>query len=106
MRPITALVIPAGALALCLALSLAAPASARDLTLPKTTADQLKAACDKAGGKFSQGDNIYGCGTDCAGKPGTDCTVNCSADKKCSAQVIGGRRPRSIADALMKRGRH
>jgi hypothetical protein len=106
VRPITALVIPAGALALCLALSLAAPASARDLTLPKTTADQLKAACDKAGGKFSQGDNIYGCGTDCAGKPGTDCTVNCSADKKCSAQVIGGRRPRSIADALMKRGRH
>jgi hypothetical protein len=108
VRPITALVIPAGALALGLALSLtlAAPASARDLTLPKTTADQLKAACDKAGGKFSQGESLYGCGTDCAGKPGTDCTVNCSADKKCNAQVIGGRRPRSIADALMKPGRH
>ena len=91
MRILTALVIVA---------ALAAPASARDLTLPKTAADALKSACDKAGGKFSQGDNIYGCGTDCAGKPGTDCTVTCMAGKRCTAQVIGGRRPRSVADAL------
>lgn len=86
-------------------LALALPASARDMTLPKTTADQLKAACDKAGGKFSQSATIYGCGTDCQGKPGTDCTVNCSADKRCTAQVVGGRRPRSIAEALEKAGR-
>ncbi len=76
------------------------------MTLPKTTADALKSACDKAGGKFSQSATLYGCGTDCAGKPGTDCTVTCSADKKCTAQVVGGRRPRSVADALMKPGRH
>jgi hypothetical protein len=92
-------------LACLILLALAAPAAASDLTLPKTTADQLKAACDKAGGKFSQGDNIYGCGTDCAGKPGTDCTVNCQAGKRCTAQVVGGRRPRSVADALTKPGR-
>jgi hypothetical protein len=104
VRIVTTLVILAGAIALSLALP--QPASARDLTLPKTTAEQLKAACDKAGGTFSQGEKLYGCGTDCAGKPGTDCTVNCTADKKCSAQVIGGRRPRSVADALMKPARH
>lgn len=100
MRSVTALVILAAALAL------GAPSLASDLRLPKTTVEQLKTACDKAGGKFSQGDNIYGCGTDCAGKPGTDCTVNCVPDKPCTAQVIGGRRPRTVADALTKPGRH
>lgn len=99
MRTVTALVILA-------ALACAAPALARDMTLPKTTPEQLKAACDKAGGKFSQGDNIYGCGTDCAGKPGTDCTVDCTEGQKCTTQVIGGRRPRSVAEALTKPTRH
>lgn len=94
MRYLTALFIVTGALAL----SGAAPA--RDLTLPRTTSDQLKSACDKAGGKFSQEPKGYGCGTDCHGGPSTDCTVYCSADQKCTAQVIGARRPRSVADAL------
>ncbi len=93
MRILTALLILA---------ALALPASARDLTFPKTTPEQLKAACAKVGGAFSQGDRNYGCGTDCQGKPGTDCTVNCTATLKCIAQVVGGRRPRSIADALTK----
>ena len=108
MRSVTTLVIPAGALllSLLLSLALAAPSLARDLTLPKTTPEQLKAVCDQAGGKFSQGATLYGCGTDCAGKPGTDCTVTCAADKRCTAQVIGGRRPRSVADALTKPSRH
>jgi hypothetical protein len=88
-------------------LALSGAAQARDLTLPKTSADQLKKACDKAGGKFSQDARGYGCGTDCAGKAGTDCTVFCPTDSKCTAQVIGARRPRSVADALTKpqRGR-
>ncbi|MCK9919673.1 hypothetical protein MXD81_62155 [Microbacteriaceae bacterium K1510] len=94
MRHLTALLILTGALALNGA------ALARDLTLPKTSTDQLKSACDKAGGKFSQDAKGYGCGTDCAGAPGTDCTVFCPADTKCTAQVIGARRPRSVADAL------
>lgn len=89
-------------LALLMLAALAASASAGDITLPKTAADALKNACDKAGGKFSQGAALYGCGTDCAGKPGTDCTVTCEASKKCTAQVVGGRRPRSVADALTK----
>ena len=93
MRILTALVILA---------ALAAPAAARDLTLPKTSAEALKSACDKAGGKFSQGDKLYGCGTDCVGHPGTDCTVTCAAGARCTAQVIGGRRPRSVAEALTK----
>ena len=99
MRNLTALLVLTGALAL------GGGALGGDLTLPKTDAAALKSACDKAGGKFSQGDAIYGCGTDCQGKPGTDCTVNCSADKRCTAQVVGGRRPRSIAEALEKAGR-
>ena len=100
VRHFTVLLVLTGALAA------GAPSLANDLTLPKTAADALKAACAKAGGKYSEGDNIYGCGTDCAGKPGTDCTVTCMAGKRCTAQVIGGRRPRSVADALTKPGRH
>jgi hypothetical protein len=88
------------------ALAIGGPSLARDITFPKMTAEQLKAACDRAGGKFSPGDKIYGCGTDCQGKPGTDCTVGCSDGQKCTAQVVGGRRPRSVADALTKPGRH
>lgn len=94
MRYLTALLILTGTLAL------SGAALARDLTLPKTSAEQLKSACDKAGGKFSQDAKGYGCGTDCAGRPSTDCTVYCSTDDKCTAQVIGARRPRSVADAL------
>ena len=96
MRHLTVLLVLAGALALNGA------ALARDMTLPKTSAEALKAACDKAGGKFSQDAKIYGCGTNCQGAAGTDCTVNCTADQKCTAQVIGARHPRSIAEALSK----
>jgi len=96
LRHLTALLIVTCALALSDA------AVARDLTLPKTSTDQLKRACDKAGGKFSQDAKGYGCGTNCEGAPGTDCTVFCPTDTKCTAQVIGARRPRSVADALTK----
>ena len=34
--------------------------------------------------------------------PKTDCTVYCPIDQKCTAQVIGARRPRSVAEALTK----
>lgn len=100
MRHLTTLFILTGTLAF------SGAALAKDLTLPKTSAEQLKSTCDSAGGKFSQGANGYGCGTDCHGGPGTDCTVYCPADQKCSAQVIGGRRPRSVAEALTKPERH
>jgi hypothetical protein len=77
-------------------------ARAGDVTLPKTNAEQLKSACAKAGGKFSQDAKGYDCGTDCHGGPSTDCTVHCVVDQKCTAQVIGARRPRSVAEALTK----
>jgi hypothetical protein len=93
-----------GVLVLSLALPGAAPA--RDITLPKTAPEALRAACDAAGGKFSQETRGYGCGTDCAGGPGTDCTVFCPAGEKCTTQVIGGRRPHSVAAALSKPTRH
>lgn len=82
-----------------------APSLARDITFPKTSAAALKAACDKAGGSFSQGAADYGCGTDCQGHGGTDCTVHCAADQKCTAQVIGARRPHTVAEALTKPAR-
>lgn len=68
----------------------------------KHSADDLKAACAKVGGSFSQGKERYGCGTDCRGAPGTDCIVSCDASQKCSAQVIGARRPRNIESALKR----
>ena len=100
MRHLTTLLILTGALAF------SGVALAKDLTLPKTTAEQLKSACDSAGGKFSQDAKSFGCGTDCHGGPGTDCTVYCPGDQKCAVQVIGGRRPRSVAEALTKPERH
>ncbi len=77
-------------------------ALAKDITLPKTDAATLKSVCDKAGGKFSEGPQRYGCGTNCRGGPGTDCIVNCAPGEKCNAQVIGARRPHSVAEALTK----
>ncbi len=100
MRHLTALLVLTGALALNGA------ALARDLTFPKTTAEALKSACDKAGGKFSQEAKGYGCGTDCKGGPGTDCIVHCAAEQKCTGQVIGSGRPRGVAEALTKPERH
>jgi hypothetical protein len=80
-------------------------ALANDITLPKYSADAVKAACDKAGGSFSQGATRYGCGTDCHGGHGTDCLVDCKAGQRCVAQVIGGRRPRNLENALMAKTR-
>ena len=88
------------------ALALTSAALARDLTFPKMNGEQLKSVCDKAGGKFSPDAKGVGCGTNCQGGPGTDCTVYCPAEQKCTAQVIGGRRPRSVAEALTKPERH
>ena len=96
MRHLISLLILTGALAL------SGVALAEEFTLPKTSADQLKSDCTKAGGKFSQDAKGYGCGTDCHGGPSTDCTVFCPTDQKCTAQVIGARRPHTVADALTK----
>jgi hypothetical protein len=81
-------------------------ALAEESTLPKTNAEQLKSACAAAGGKFSQDAKSIGCGTNCHGGPGTDCTVYCPIDQKCTAQVIGARHPRSVAEALTKPEQH
>lgn len=62
-----------------------APASARDLSMGKHSADDLKAACTKVGDLFSQDKERYGCGADCRGAPGTDCIVSCDASQKCGA---------------------
>ena len=85
---------------IALSLAVAAPARGRDLHMPKMSAAELKATCDKVGGKFSQDAQHYGCGTDCQGGAGTDCIVACSTDETCIAQDVGGRRPHTVADAL------
>ncbi|HEY6024778.1 MAG TPA: hypothetical protein VIV34_11470 [Pseudolabrys sp.] len=100
MRHLISLLILTGALAP------GGAAFAGDVNLPKTNADQIKSACTQAGGKFSQDAKGYGCGTDCHGGPSTDCTVYCTIDQKCTAQVIGARRPRSVADALTTPEKH
>jgi hypothetical protein len=81
-------------------------ALARDITLRKHTAAEIQSACEKAGGKFSQDAKGYGCGTDCHGGRGTDCTVFCPTGARCVVQVIGGRRPHDVAQALTKPERH
>jgi hypothetical protein len=68
----------------------AGPSLAREITL-HATAKELKNVCDEAGGKFSQDPSgMYGCGTDCHGGPGTDCTVGCTKDQICTGQLSGG----------------
>jgi len=86
--------------------ALGGSALARDIHLPKHTAEQLKSICEKVGGHFSQDSSGYDCGTDCKGKPGTACLVYCQPDKRCVAQVTGARRPRSVEAALAGRKRH
>lgn len=77
--------------------------AASEAAMHKFGADELRRACDKAGGKFSQDPGGYGCGTNCQGKPGTDCIVACkNNDKGCYAQVPGRARPRSLDNALTR----
>ena len=94
MRRLTALLVVSGTLLV------AGAAFARDLKLPKTSADELQKICTSVGGSFSPGTDRYGCGTDCKGGKGTDCLVTCSPDKPCTAQIIGARRPRTVEQAL------
>lgn len=91
--------------ALLLTVLCASPSLAGEVNLHKHSVDELKSACEKTGGSFSQDSGGYGCGTDCKGAAGTDCTVFCDTKQNCTAQVIGGRRPRSIADALQAKAR-
>jgi hypothetical protein len=88
------------------ALALGAPSWARDISLQKMSVEEMKGACAKAGGRFSQDQGGYGCSTNCLGGAGSDCIVTCKADGKCVAQVIGGRRPHTVAEALTKPERH
>jgi hypothetical protein len=79
----------------------ASSASAAEVSLKKSSADELKAVCQKAGGSFSTDNSGYGCGTDCKGASGTDCTVFCpTSATKCTAQVNGARRPKTAELAL------
>lgn len=81
--------------------ALAPPSSAAEVNLQKTSADDLKALCQKVGGAYSEDNSGYGCSTDCQGGKGTDCTVYCpSTAKRCTAQVDGARRPKTVEQAL------
>lgn len=88
---------------LIVTLGLTGPSAARDIRLHKRTLDEIESVCEKVGGEFSQDSRGYGCGTNCKGGPGTACTVYCLTDHRCIAQVIGGRRPTSVQNALRPR---
>ena len=60
---------------------------ARDVSIGKHSAEEVKSVCDKAGGKFSQDATGHYCGTNCHGTPGTDCVVGCKTGQTCIAQV-------------------
>jgi hypothetical protein len=61
------------------------------------SAEEIKSACDKAGGAFSQDAGGYGCSSDChgghSGPHGADCVVACKTDKSCAGQVPGRKGP-------------
>ena len=89
------------ALTLIAAIGLSASSSlAKEITL-HATAEELKIVCDEAGGSFSQDPGgMYGCGTDCHGGPGTDCTVSCTKDHTCTGQVSGRGDPTNLLNTL------
>ena len=90
----------------CMLAFAASSASAAEVSFKKSSADELKAVCQKVGGSFSTDNSGYGCGTDCKGGSGTDCTVFCPANgSKCTAQTMGSRRPKTVEQALAKPGR-
>ncbi len=97
MRSVTVPLILIGALGLGIG-----PSLAQGISLHKHTAEELKSVCDKAGGSFSQDADGYGCGTDCNGKPGTDCIVGCKNGQDCIAQVSGRGRPTNLLNALVR----
>jgi hypothetical protein len=100
MRHATALLIVLGALAL------GGPAWAIDTRLAKSSVEEIKSVCAKVGGAFTQDAGGYGCGTDCHGKPGTACIVNCKPDQRCVAQMSRGKRPHSLINALQPSAKH
>src|SRR3954452_24995589 len=74
---------------------------AAEVNLQKLSAEEMKAVCEKAGTSFSEDKSCYVCGTDCKGGRGTDCTVFCpTSGKRCTAQVMGSRRPKTAGQAL------
>ena len=73
---------------------------ARDVSIGKHSAEEVKSVCDKVGGKFSQDATGHYCGTNCHGGPGTDCIVGCKTGESCIVQVIGSRRPTTLVNAL------
>ena len=82
------------------------PLLAAETILYKSTLEEIKSVCDKVGGKLSQDTQGFGCGTDCHGQPGTDCTLYCKTDQKCVAQTMGGRRAANFENALKTPERH
>ena len=88
------------------AVGLGGPGPARESRLGKSTLADIKAVCDKVGGKLSQDARGFGCGTDCHGHPGTDCTLYCKTDEKCVAQTMSSRRATSFENALKAPERH
>jgi hypothetical protein len=94
MKNLTAAVVLLGIL------GFSVPSSAREGSVGRHTADEVKRACDQVGGKFSQDTTGYYCGTNCHGGPGTDCTVGCKTGQACIAQVIGARRATTLVNAL------
>jgi hypothetical protein len=96
VRNLTVAFVLIGAVGLSVGSSLA-----REVALHKHTAEELKSACDKAGGKFSQDPGgMYGCGTNCHGGSGTDCTVGCTKDQICTGQLPGAGRATNLLNAL------
>ena len=83
------------------AMLVAGSSLAAEVNIKLYSADDMKTACQKVGGSFSQDNSGYGCGTDCRGGAGTDCTVFCPSNaKRCTVQVGGSRRPKTFEQAL------
>jgi len=83
------------------ALALAcAQAFARSVRISGThSASEIKGACDKAGGTFTQDSGGYGCTTNCTASYG--CTVGCTNKGKCTGDVPLRGRPSGTLGGIL-----
>src|SRR4051794_35235681 len=91
MRSVHAILLASGLVALS-----AAPAASTEVKMGKHTSSEIKNACDKAGGTYTEDPGGYGCATNCHGGPGGACVVGCKSNHQCTGEVPLRTTPASV----------
>jgi hypothetical protein len=95
MRSIAIFIVAAGALAFA-----SNQAFARLVSISGTHGkSEIRSACGKAGGVYSEDPGGYGCTTNCSGG---QCTVGCKNNGKCNGSVPGRTQPSHTLNGILR----